>query len=119
MHAIHQGKVPEQLDSWGSLSSLGVEVLSGAPHAFGRVDYASPDMQVKAGYFAVTQGEFRMTYPYDEHAVAVEGECVLMNEVTGETTAYGPGDAWFVRRGTAVRWTVRSPRFMKHYLSVA
>jgi len=118
IYPVHQGNDPD-LDPWGSLAGLGVEVLAGEPHAFGKVEYAHPDTGAKAGYFAVTQGEFRMTYPYDEHAVVIEGECILLNEATGESNSYHAGDAWFVRKGTSVRWTVMSSRFVKHYMSVA
>ncbi len=119
MYPVHQGKNPEHLEPWGALASLRVEVLAGAPLAFGAIDYARPDGRVKAGYFAVTQGEFRMTYPYDEHAVVVEGQCVLLDETSGVSVSYRAGDAWFIRKGTPVRWTVVSPRFTKHYVSVA
>lgn len=119
MFPIQQGQLPAHLDAWGTVADLGSEILEGEARAFGKLTHGTPDAPVSAGFFAVTQGKFRMTYPFDEHAVVVEGECVLLNEKTGEATHYGVGDAWFVEKGTPVLWTVVSPRFAKHYMAVA
>ena len=51
--------------------------------------------------------------------VVVEGEVTLTNEVTGESRSYGPGEGWFVEKGTPVLWTVTTERFVKHYLAIA
>ncbi len=119
MFPIPHGQVPAQLDAWGTVADLGSEILEGDALAFGKLNYGTPDAPVSAGFFAVTQGKFRMTYPFDEHAVVVAGECVLLNENTGESTRYGVGDAWFVQKGTPVVWTILTPRFAKHYMAVA
>ncbi|MEP7351571.1 MAG: cupin domain-containing protein, partial [Sphingorhabdus sp.] len=61
----------------------------------------------------------RMTYPFNEHAVVVEGSLTLTDEGTGEATTYGPGDGWFVEQGTTVLWVIHSDRFVKNYVAIA
>ncbi len=118
MFPVQKGRVPDPLDPWGPLRNHGVEILEGEPVAFGKLLHGDPGSSINSGFFAVTQGRFRMQYPYDEHAVVVEGECVLLDEATGLSTHYQVGDAWFVKKGTQVQWTIVSPRFAKHYMSV-
>lgn len=110
--------VPE-LESWGTVADLGSEILEGECRAFGKMVYGTPDAPVSCAYFGASRGRFRMTYPFNEHAVVVEGEVELRNERTGETRTYGPGDGWFVEKGTEVLWTIRGERFVKNYLAFA
>jgi uncharacterized cupin superfamily protein len=107
------------LDPWGTVADLGAEILEGELRAFGSMVFGAPTDPVSCGYFAVTRGKFRMNYPYTEHAVVVEGTVTLTDERTGKATTYGPGDAWFVEKGTPVLWEVTSDRFVKNYLGVA
>ena len=115
---IRPGVVPA-LDAWGTVADLGSTILEGEGLAFGKVIHGAPDASVHAGYFATVQGKFRMVYPFDEHAVVVEGSATLTDESTGEARQFGPGDAWFVTKGTPVLWEIHSPRFAKNYLAVA
>lgn len=107
------------LDSWGSVTNLGSEVLEGDVQCMGSMVHGAPTDPVSCAYFGVTRGKFRMTYPFDEHAVVVEGSVTLTDERSGVATSYGVGDAWFVRKGTPVLWEVTSDRFVKNYLAVA
>jgi uncharacterized cupin superfamily protein len=115
---ITTGTIPA-LDPWGTVAELGAEILEGSLEASGRMVFGAPSDPVSCGYFAVTRGRFRMTYPYTEHAVVVEGSVTLTDERTGKATTYGPGDAWFVEKGTPVLWEVTSDRFVKNYMGVA
>jgi len=107
------------LDSWGSVTNLGSEILEGDVQAMGHMVHGAPTDPVSCAYFGVTRGKFRMTYPFDEHAVVVEGTVTLTDEATGIATSYGIGDAWFVRKGTPVLWDVTSDRFVKNYFAIA
>ena len=110
--------VPE-LEPWGSVTNLGSEVLEGDVQCMGRMIHGAPTDPVSCAWFGATRGKFRMTYPFDEHSVVVEGSVTLPNEATGEAVSYGVGDAWFVRKGTPVLWEITSDRFVKNYLAVA
>lgn len=106
------------LDSWGTVADLGSEI-EGECAALGKMVFGAPTDPVSCAYFGATRGVFRMTYPFNEHAVVVEGEVTLKNEATGESRTYGPGEGWFVEKGTPVLWTVTTDRFVKNYLAVA
>ena len=119
MKSIKQGEFNQALDSWGTVADLGSTILQGEVKAFGHLHHGTPQSPISAGYFACTQGKFEMTYPFTEHATVVEGECVLTDPRTGESTRYGVGDSWFVEKGTAVIWDILTPRFAKHYMAAA
>lgn len=106
------------LDSWGSVTNLGFEVIEGDVQAMDMV-HGAPTDPVSCAYFGVTRGKFRMTYPFDEHAVVVEGTVTLTDEATGTKTSYGLGDARFVRKGTSVLWDVTSDRVVSNYFASA
>ncbi|MEP7351467.1 MAG: hypothetical protein ABI668_16185, partial [Sphingorhabdus sp.] len=72
MFAIHHGNAPE-LDSWGTVADLGSEIVDGDGRCFGKMIFGTPDAPLSCGYFAAVKGSFRMTYPFNEHAVVVEG----------------------------------------------
>lgn len=110
--------VPE-LDPWGSVTNLGSEVLEGDVQCMGEMVYGAPTDPVSCAYFGVTRGKFRMTYPFNEHAVVVEGSVTLTDENTGTATIYSVGDSWFVEKGTPILWDVTSDRFVKNYFAVA
>ena len=118
MFAIHKNVVPE-LESWGTVADLGSEILEGEGLCFGKMVHGSPDMPLCCGYFSTVRGKFRMTYPFSEHAVVVEGKVTLTDEASGEATTYGPGDGWFVEKGTPILWEIHSDRFTKNYVAVA
>ncbi|WP_438284338.1 cupin domain-containing protein [Pseudomonas alabamensis] len=108
-----------ELDAWGSVADLGSEILEGEVKAFGKMTYGGPDDPVSSAYFGTTRGTFRMVYPFNEQAVVVTGEVQLTDESTGQVTRYKAGDAWFVTKGTPVRWEILSESFVKHYFAVA
>ena len=117
MTPISTDTVPA-LDSWGTVADLGSEILEGECHALGKMVFGAPTDRVSCAYFGATRGRFRMTYPFNEHAVVLEGEVTLTNEATGESRSYGPGEGWFVEKGTPVLWTVTTDRFVKNYFAV-
>lgn len=118
MTPIAMDTIPE-LDSWGTVADLGSEILEGECLALGKMVSGAPTDPVSCAYFGTTKGVFRMTYPFNEHAFVVEGIVTLKNEATGETRTYGPGEGWFVEKGTPVLWTVTTDRFVKNYLAFA
>jgi len=118
LYPIHISVVPE-LEGWGTVADLGAEILEGDGFCFGKIIYGAPDAPLSCGYFAALKGKFRMTYPFSEHSVVVDGRVTLTNERTGETSSYGPGDGWFVEKGTEVLWEIQDERFTKNYVAIA
>jgi uncharacterized cupin superfamily protein len=119
MVPIKQGSKPADLESWGTVDSLGATIVEGEARIAGKMVHGAPDSPVSCGYFSCTRSVFRMVYPFDEHAVVVEGAVTLTNEATGVSTRYEVGDSWFVTRGTPVTWRIETDSFTKNYLAVA
>lgn len=117
MTPLNPDTVPA-LDSWGTVADLGSEILEGECRALGKMVFGAPTDPVSCAYFGATRGRFRMTYPFNEHAVVLEGEVTLTNEATGKSRSYGPGEGWFVEKGTPVLWTLTTDRFVKNYFAV-
>ena len=118
MTPISPATIPP-LDPWGTVADLGSEILEGDCLALGRMVHGAPGDPVSCAYFGATRGMFRMTYPFNEHAVVLEGEVTLTNEATGESRTYRPGEGWFVEKGTPVLWTIPGARFVKSYVAFA
>lgn len=108
-----------EMESWGSIANLGAEVLEGDVQCMGAMTHGAPTDPVSCAYFGVTKGKFRMTYPFDEHAIVIEGSVTLTDETAGTTATYTVGDGWFAQKGTQVLWEVTTDRFVKNYLAVA
>lgn len=118
--AIKPGTAISELDSWGSLSGIGGEILEGGDvQAYGKLTHGAPTEPVSAAYFGTSKGRFRLVYPFDEQAVIVSGEVKITDESTGETRRFKAGDSWFVKKGTSTVWDVLSDGFVKHYLAVS
>lgn len=109
----------DTLHALGSVSNLGSEVLQGDVQAYALGTFGDPGDAVTAGYFAATPGAFRMTYPFNEQAVVVQGSVTLTDVATGDVRRYGVGDSWFVTKGTEVIWKIEGGVFIKHYFAVA
>lgn len=106
------------LQSWGSFSKIGAEIIEGGDvQAYGKMTYGGPEDPVSAGYFGSDKGTYRLVYPFSEQATLLQGELRITDESTGETTLYRPGDSWFVTKGTSTLWEVLSDGFVKHYLA--
>ncbi|MCC5984500.1 MAG: DUF861 domain-containing protein [Rhodobacteraceae bacterium] len=56
-------------------------------------------------------------FPYHELAVVIEGTVTITGE-DGTAETFGPGDAFFIPRGTITRWDV-SHYLRKYYVAVA
>ena len=106
------------LDPWGTVADLGAEILGGACEIAGAMVLGAPTDALSCGWFSCTQGQFRMTYPFTEHAIMIDGRVTLHIPATGLTETYGPGEAWLIEKGTEVIWTVETPRFIKNYFAV-
>lgn len=109
----------EDMHAIGPVSNLGATVESGTVDAYALGTFGAPTDPVSAGYFGVTQGTFRMTYPFSEQATVVQGSVTLTDVASGTAVTYDVGDSWFVTQGTEVLWEVRSEFFVKHFLAVA
>lgn len=107
------------LDPWGTVADLGSEILEGECAVLGKMVFGAPTDPMSCAWFGATKGVFRMTYPFTEHAVVVEGRVTLKNETTGESRSFGPGEGWFVEKGARLLWTIETDRFVKHYFAVA
>ncbi|GAB4060470.1 cupin domain-containing protein [Uliginosibacterium sediminicola] len=107
----------QDMHAIGSVENLGSTVLSGDVQAWALGTFGAPTDPVSAGYFAASQGSFRMTYPFNEQATVVQGSVKLTDVTSGESRSYGVGDSWFVTKGTEVIWEIDSPLFMKHYFA--
>ncbi|UNM97302.1 cupin domain-containing protein [Ignatzschineria rhizosphaerae] len=114
---IHKINSLDELDSWGTVADLGSTILEGDGKAYGKFTIGNPEVPINGGYFAVTKGKFRMTYPFTEQATIVKGELSLTNEETGEVLHLKEGDSFVAEKGTKVLWDVKSDFFVKHYLS--
>ncbi|MEJ2632792.1 MAG: cupin domain-containing protein [Acidihalobacter sp.] len=119
MFKISADSLPATLDAWGTVADLGSIILEGECRASGALVAGNPESPVSCGWFSVSKGKFRMTYPFTEHAVVVEGRATLTDETNGVTQSFGPGDGWFVEKGTVVLWEVETDEFTKNYLAVA
>lgn len=119
MYDIKQSNAVPELDSWGTVADLGSEILEGDCLASGKMVFGGPGDPVSCAFFAVTGGSFRMVYPFTEHAVVVEGTVTLTDENTGKSASYGPGDGWFIEKGTPVLWQIDGDRMVKNYLAIA
>jgi uncharacterized cupin superfamily protein len=108
----------EDMHPIGPVTVLGATIESGTVDAFALGTFGAPTDPVSAGYFGVTRGIFRMTYPFNEQATVVQGSVKLTDLGTGVSVTYNVGDSWFVTQGTEVVWEVQSEFFVKHFLAV-
>lgn len=118
MQTITANTIPP-LDPWGSVTGLGAQIIEGDVQVSGKMLSGTPEAPLSCAYFGCTKGKFRMTYPFNEHAVVVEGSVTLTDERSGKAQTYNVGDAWFVEKGTPVLWEVHTNRFVKNYLAAA
>jgi hypothetical protein len=108
----------QDLHPIGSVSNLGATVEAGDVQAFVKGTFGGPTDPVSAGYFGVTHGTFRMTYPFNEQATVVQGSVKLTDVAAGTSVTYNVGDSWFATQGTEVLWEIQSDFFVKHYFAV-
>lgn len=118
MKKIERNVNISDLDSWGSVTDLGSELLSGDGAAYGRFTLGSPEEVIHAAYFGVNNSKFKMTYPFTEQAIVLVGSATLTNEENGETLTFNEGDCWVVKKGSKILWEIHSNHFIKHYLAV-
>lgn len=119
MLAFHLAMDRTALDAWGNPEDIGATTVAGPIAVSGKILFGSLDSPVSGGLYAATQGQYRVTYPFDEHATLLEGVLALTDEDRGVTEVYGPGDSWIIAKGTTVLWDIRSPAIRKSYLAVS
>jgi len=91
-------------------------VLEGNPIITGRFDYINAN--IVAGLFKVTKTKAIVTYSADEHAQILRGIVKMTVVDTGVSKIYGPGDAYFVTKGTKVVWDVYTPFLLKSFVNI-
>ncbi|WP_297372027.1 cupin domain-containing protein [Acidocella sp.] len=107
----------QPLDEWGTPEDIGAATVEGAVKVSGKLLFGTLQTPVSGGLYAATQGKYRVTYPFHEHATLLDGELAITDEATGQTVVYGPGDSWIIAKGTTVLWDIRSPHIRKSYLA--
>jgi len=106
------------LDDWGKPEDIGAATVEGSVRVSGKLLFGSFESPVSGGLYAATQGKYRVTYPFHEHATLLDGTLAITDEISGKTVIYGPGDSWIIAKGTTVLWDIRSPHIRKSYLAV-
>jgi uncharacterized cupin superfamily protein len=116
MLAFKLGATIPALDAWGRPEDIGAETLDGPMQVSGKLLFGTLETPVSGGFYAASQGSYRVTYPFHEHATLLEGELRLTDASTGKSETYGPGDSWIIGKGTTIIWQVLSPRILKSYI---
>jgi uncharacterized protein len=80
-------------------------LLVGTPRLEVRNFFADGSAQFFAGRWSATRGKWRIRYRENELCVMTAGRVVL-ESVTGERCAFGPGDAFVVPAGFVGTWEV-------------
>ncbi len=80
-------------------------LLAGSPRLEVRNFFADGSGQFFAGRWSATRGKWRIRYTENELCVMTAGRVVL-ESVTGERCAFGPGDAFVVPAGFVGTWEV-------------
>ncbi|MGP8026810.1 MAG: cupin domain-containing protein [Acidocella sp.] len=106
------------LDTWGAPEDIGATTVEGPIAVSGKILFGSLKSPLSGGLYAASQGKYRVTYPFHEHATLLDGQLALTDETTGQTVIYGPGDSWIIAEGTTVLWDIRSSHIRKSYLAV-
>ena len=94
----------EDLEHWpfeGEASNY--KILDGNPQASGRMDMS--DAKSRLGIWACTQGAFECTELGDELQTVLSGR-LRLGRGDGSVHEFGPGDAFFTRKGERVRWHI-------------
>lgn len=107
------------LDDWGTPEDIGAATVAGLVKVSGKILFGSLDSPVSGGLYAASQGQYRVTYPFHEHATLLDGQLALTDETSGKTVVYGPGDSWIIAKGTTVLWDIRSSYIRKSYLAAS
>lgn len=105
------------LRNWGAPEDLGGETLDGNVRIEGATLLGTGRSRLSAGWFAATQGRFRLVYPFHEHATLVKGHVSLTREADGVTESFVPGDSWIIPKGTSIIWHVHSAKAVKHFMA--
>lgn len=105
------------LDDWGTPEDIGATTVAGPIAVAGKITFGSLETPVSGGLYSATHGQYRVTYPFHEHATLLDGQLALTDEDSGVTTIYGPGDSWIIAKGTTVLWDIRSASIRKSYLA--
>jgi uncharacterized protein len=91
------------------LQSLGAVTVQGDPTASGKTVFESKDRQITGGIWKCSPGTFDLTFTWDEMALLLEGELIIVEESSGQKTRIVPGSFFFVPRGARTRWIVVKP----------
>jgi uncharacterized protein len=80
-------------------------LLAGSPELTVRNFFTDTTQQFFAGRWAATRGKWRVRYTENELCVMTAGR-VIIESLSGERSAFGPGDAFVIPAGFAGSWEV-------------
>ncbi len=83
----------------------------------GHVYYTNPEGNTQVGFWECTSFRETIAFPYDEFGYVLEGTLELTDE-SGDTETFGPGDLFFIPRGTTVTWHL-TELFKQYYMIFA
>ena len=81
-------------------------ILRGTPVASGRLVAGGGGQSTRFGIWACTAGAFSCVEQGDEMMTILSGRGTIIDEDSGETTPFGPGDTVFSRDGRRVIWDI-------------
>ncbi|MEO1287861.1 MAG: cupin domain-containing protein, partial [Chloroflexota bacterium] len=68
-----------------------------------------PETNISVGIWEATQGEFEMTYPFNEGMTILQGR-VTITSAQGEERTLEAGDSLFAERGEKATWHIQGKR---------
>jgi len=80
--------------------------IRGAPRASGRLDAGGPGQNTRMGIWACTAGAFSCIEQGDELMTILSGTGKIIDNATGLTTLFAPGDTLFSTAGRHVTWDI-------------
>ena len=119
MRAIKKNDVPPALDSWGSPSDAGAEIIEGPVSQWGSIVVGQIEGDIHAGFYSASKGKFRFRYPYSEHSTVLKGEVTITDETNGVTASFGPGDSWIIEKDASIIWDIGSETVVVSYLGAS
>lgn len=94
----------EDLEHWPfERETSNYKILDGNPRASGRID--REDANSRLGIWACTKGAFECTEQGDELQTVLSGR-LRLRHADGSSYDFGPGDAFFTRKGERVQWHI-------------
>ena len=108
MQRYQIGQDPGPLEAWPfDAPQSDYKIVSGAPHAFGRLDAGGAGHVTRAGIWRCTEGQFTCIEQGDEMMTVLSGRGSLTNLDTGHLQEMTPGDTVFIADGMRALWDIK------------